>query len=88
MKRIIISKTLLPSLAMVLTVNQTAFAQVFLFPEFLNFDEVIFGQSVSQSLVIKNQGDTAIVVGDINFSHSYFQVSDTSFSIDPNDSQR
>jgi hypothetical protein len=87
MKRIIISKTLLPSLAMVLTVNQTAFAQVFLFPEFLNFDEVIFGQSVSQSLVIKNQGDTAIVVGDINFSHSYFQVSDTSFSIDPNDSQ-
>ncbi len=87
MKRIIRSKTLLPSLAMVLTVNQTAFAQVFLFPEFLNFDEVIFGQSVSQSLVIKNQGDTAIVVGDINFSHSYFQVSDTSFSIDPNDSQ-
>jgi len=87
MKRIIISKTLLPGLAMVLTVNQTAFTQVFLFPEFLNFDEVIFGQSVSQSLVIKNQGDTAIVVGDINFSHSYFQVSDTSFSIDPNDSQ-
>ncbi|HIC38065.1 MAG TPA: T9SS type A sorting domain-containing protein [Candidatus Marinimicrobia bacterium] len=87
MKRIIISKTLLPGLAMVLTVNQTAFTQVFLFPEFLNFDEVIFGQSVSQSLVIKNQGDTAIVVGDINFSHSYFQVSDTSFSLDPNDSQ-
>lgn len=62
-------------------------AQVSVFPEFLNFDEVIFGQTVSRPLVIKNHGDITIVVNDINLSHSYFQVSDTSFFIYPNDSQ-
>ena len=73
--------------AVVLFVNHTAFAQVSVMPEFLNFDEVTVGQTVSRPLVIKNQGDTTIVVNDINLSHSYFQVSDTLFSIDPNDSQ-
>jgi len=87
MKRILRIKTLLPYLAVVLAVNHNAFAQVFVFPKFLNFDEVMFGQTVSRSLVISNQGDTTIVVNDINLSHSYFQVSDTSFFIDPNDSQ-
>lgn len=62
-------------------------AQVSVFPEFLNFDEVIFGQTVSRPLVIKNHGDITIVVNDINLSHSYFQVSDTPFFIYPNDSQ-
>ncbi len=87
MKRILRIKTLLPYLVVVLAVNHNAFAQVFVFPKFLNFDEVMFGQTVSRSLVISNQGDTTIVVNDINLSHSYFQVSDTSFFIDPNDSQ-
>ena len=87
MKRILRIKTLLPYLAVVLAVNHNAFAQVFVFPKFLNFDEVMFGQTVSRSLVISNQGDTTIVVNDINLSHSYFQVSDTSFFIDPYDSQ-
>jgi hypothetical protein len=87
MKRILRIKTLLPYLAVVLAVNHNAFAQVFVFPKFLNFDEVMFGQTVSRSLVISNQGDTTIVVNDINLSHSYFQVSDTSFFINPNDSQ-
>ncbi|MCH8012881.1 MAG: T9SS type A sorting domain-containing protein [Candidatus Marinimicrobia bacterium] len=87
MERIIRTKTLLPYLVAVLAVNHTAFAQVSVFPEFLNFDEVIFGQTVSQPLVISNQGDTTIVVNDINLSHSYFQVSDTSFFLNPNDSQ-
>ena len=68
-------------------VNFTAIAQVSVFPEFLNFDEVAVGQIVSRPLVIKNQGDTTIVVNDINLSHAYFQASDTSFSIAPNDSQ-
>lgn len=62
-------------------------AQVSVFPEFLNFDEVIFGQTVSRPLVIKNHGDITIVVNDINLSHSYFQVSDPPFFIYPNDSQ-
>ncbi|MCH7763398.1 MAG: choice-of-anchor D domain-containing protein [Candidatus Marinimicrobia bacterium] len=87
MEGIIRTKTFLLCLAMALTVNQTAFAQVSVFPEFLNFDEVTVGQTASQPLVISNQGDTTIVVNDINLSHSYFQVSDTSFSINPNDSQ-
>ncbi len=67
--------------------NHIVFAQVSVFPEFLNFDEVIFGQTVSRPLVISNQGDTIIVVNDINLSHSYFQASDTSFFIAPHDSQ-
>lgn len=87
MERIIKTKTLLSCLAVALTVNQTVFAQVSVFPEFLNFDEVIFGQTVSRPLVIKNHGDITIVVNDINLSHSYFQVSDTPFFINPNDSQ-
>ncbi|MCH7887607.1 MAG: choice-of-anchor D domain-containing protein [Candidatus Marinimicrobia bacterium] len=85
-----LKRTLLLTLticAVVLTVNHTAFAQVSVFPEFLNFDEVTVGQTVSRPLVIKNQGDTTIVVNDINLSHSFFQVSETSFSIVPNDSQ-
>ena len=85
-----LKRTLLLTLticAVVLTVNDTAFAQVSLFPEFLNFDEITVGQTVSRPLVIKNQGDTTIVVNDINLSHSYFRVSNTSFFIDPNDSQ-
>ena len=67
--------------------NHIVFAQVSVFPEFLNFDEVIFGQTVSRPLVISNQGDTIIGVNDINLSHSYFQASDTSFFIAPHDSQ-
>lgn len=87
MKRIITTKTLLLCLAVVLTVNHTVFAQVSVFPEFLNFDEVTVEQTVSRPLVISNQGDTTIDVNDINLSHSYFQALETSFSIDPNDSQ-
>ena len=85
-----LKRTLLLTLticAVVLTVSHTAFAQVSLFPEFLNFEEITFGQTVSRPLVISNLGDTTIVVNDINLSHSFFQVSDTSFSIGPNDSQ-
>ena len=73
--------------AVVLFVNHTAFAQVSVMPEFLNFEEITVGQIVSRPLVISNLGDTTIVVNDINLSHSFFQVSDTSFSIGPNDSQ-
>ncbi|TFB12803.1 T9SS type A sorting domain-containing protein [Candidatus Marinimicrobia bacterium MT.SAG.4] len=87
MEKIIRTKILLLCLAVVLTVSHTAFAQVSVFPEFLNFDDVAAGQTVSRPLVIKNQGDTTIVVNDINLSHSYFRVSNTSFFIDPNDSQ-
>ncbi len=87
MKGLIKTKTMLLCLAVVLPVNHTVFAQVSVFPEFLNFDEVIFGQTVSHPLVISNQGDTTIVVNAINLSHSYFQVSDTSFLIAPHDSQ-
>ncbi|MCH7521457.1 MAG: hypothetical protein IIB42_07160, partial [Candidatus Marinimicrobia bacterium] len=83
MKRIIRTKTLLLCLAVVLTVHRTAFAQVSVFPEFLNFDEVAVGQAVSLSLVIKNQGESTVVVNDINFSHAYFHVTDTSFFIAP-----
>ncbi len=82
-----LKKTLLLTLTICAVLNDTAFAQVSVFPEFLNFDEVTVGQTVSRPLVIKNHGDTTIVVNDINLSHSYFQVSDTSFFIDPNDSQ-
>ncbi|MCH8838920.1 MAG: DUF1573 domain-containing protein, partial [Candidatus Marinimicrobia bacterium] len=87
MKSIIRSKTLLLCLTVVLAANHTVFAQVTVSPEFLNFDDVPVGQTVSLPLVIKNQGDTTIAVNDINFSHSYFQVSDTSFFIAPPDSQ-
>ncbi len=87
MKRIIRTKPLLLCLAVVLTVNHILFAQVSVFPEFLNFDAVILPQTVSRPLVISNQGDTNIVVNDINISHTYFQVSDTSFLIAPHDSQ-
>ena len=87
MEKIIRTKILLLCLAVVLTVSHTAFGQVSVFPEFLNFEEITFGQTVSRPLVIKNQGDTTIVVNDINLSHSFFQVSDTSFSIGPSDSQ-
>ncbi|MCH7859500.1 MAG: choice-of-anchor D domain-containing protein, partial [Candidatus Marinimicrobia bacterium] len=77
------TKTLLLCLAVVLTVHRTAFAQVSVFPEFLHFKEVAVGQAVSLSLVIKNQGDTTVVVSDINLSHAYFQAADTSFSLAP-----
>ncbi|MCH7574967.1 MAG: DUF1573 domain-containing protein [Candidatus Marinimicrobia bacterium] len=81
------TKTILQCLTVALTVNPIAFGQVSVFPVFLNFEEVIFQQSVSLSLVIKNQGDTTVVVNDINLSHAYFQASETSFSIAPQDSQ-
>ena len=87
MKRIIRTKTLMLCVVVLLTANHTAQAQVAVFPDFLNFDNVADGQSGLRPLVISNQGDTTIVVDAINFSHAYFHVSDTSFFIAPLDSK-
>jgi DNA/RNA endonuclease YhcR with UshA esterase domain len=53
----------------------------------LEFGDVFLGQNQEKSFIIKNIGDTVLVVASVASSSSSFTVNTTSFSIEPDDSQ-